>query len=63
MSIAEMKQVIYGKVEKLSSEDQLYVVLDFLKTFETKKENAVDIEEIFNKANNRYSNTLQKLAQ
>jgi hypothetical protein len=63
MSVAEMKKAIYEKVDKLSSQDQLDVVLEVLNKFEAKECTPIDIDSIFEKAASRYGNTLQKLAQ
>jgi hypothetical protein len=63
MSVAEMKKVIVEKVEKLSSANELDIVLDLLDKLEAKEKQPVDIDAIFNKAVHLYGNTLHKLAQ
>lgn len=63
MSVAEMKKTIHEKVENITSQQQLDVMLQVIKRFESNDDVLFDIDSIFEKAASRYGNTLQKLAQ
>lgn len=65
MSVAEMKKAIMEKVEKLSSPDQLDVVLEALNRIENKKDKTaeIDIDALFEDVSARYGNTLRRLAE
>lgn len=63
MSVAEIKKAIYEKVEKISSQQQLDVMLEVLKKFESTESSAFDIDSFFEEARTKYENTLHKLTQ
>ena len=63
MSVAEIKKTIHERIEKISSPDQLDIVLEVLDKLDKGENSSFNIDAIFEEASNKYGSTLKRLAE